>query len=185
MNKLFLALMFLVCSTAYADEVITGLDPEIDLPVINEELRKLKKDIRDAQAAADSVSTVTVASQAQMEAATVNTVYASPGRTQNHPGVAKGWAKVDGSGGSPTLSASHNVSAVVDYGVGHYKIEWDTNFSSANHSDIAVAYRSGTGGTQIVAQILEQDATSTTVYLTDAATAPIDSLVYVAAFGDQ
>jgi hypothetical protein len=71
--------------------------------------------------------------QAQMETATDTTTYASPGRTQNHPGVAKGWGRfgVDG-----TIAVSYNVASIVDGGTGLVTVNWSTPFSSANYTAI-------------------------------------------------
>lgn len=186
MKRIVLFLM-LFCQVSHAEEVLVGFESDKDLPVLNEILRQKEEDINSLESRVTTLEATgtTVATQAQMEAASNIAAAVTPGRTQYHPGVAKGWAKIDGSSGTPAISVGHNAGAVVDINTGHYKIEWTTDFSSANHADIAVAYRDGTGGTQIVAQVLSQDATSTTVYLTDAATSPIDGIVYVAAFGDQ
>jgi hypothetical protein len=54
--------------------------------------------------------------------------------TDTRSGVAKGWAYVTVSGGSPTLAANFNVAGIVDSDVGRYDITWDTDFASANYS---------------------------------------------------
>lgn len=76
------------------------------------------------------------ASQVEMEAASSTTVYTSPGRTQYHPGVVKGWAKFNSSG---TISASHNVTSITDNGTGDFTVNWGTDFSSANYAVSASA----------------------------------------------
>jgi hypothetical protein len=54
--KKLLALLLLLSSQAYADEVITGFDANKDLPILNEELRKLNDEIKSVR---DSITTYT------------------------------------------------------------------------------------------------------------------------------
>jgi len=76
--------------------------------------------------------TVAAATQAQMEAASVTTAYATPGRTQYHPGVAKVWCAFEESGAHSIL-ASYNMTSVTDGGgPGDSDVLWATDFSSAN-----------------------------------------------------
>ena len=75
------------------------------------------------------------ATQAEMEAASSTTVNVTPGRTQYHPGVAKGWVKFDMSGSdSGTGSSSYNVTGLTDQGTGDWDITWGTDFSGAHYS---------------------------------------------------
>lgn len=76
------------------------------------------------------VSSVSAATQAAMEAASVTDVYVSPGRTHFHPGVAKAWAKWNAAG---TLAGSRNVSSITDNGVGDWTVNFTTAFSSTNY----------------------------------------------------
>jgi hypothetical protein len=78
-------------------------------------------------------STSTAASQAEMEAGTSTTVFATPGRMQNSPGVAKAWADVNG---NASTNASHNVASVVRNGTTGtytYTVTFTTAMSSANY----------------------------------------------------
>lgn len=85
-----------------------------------------------------------VASQAQMEAAASNAVFASPGRLQNHPGVAKAWGKINKSGtSSGTLLASYNISSMAIVG-NTITVNLDTDMSSADYAIVIF-------GTSIVA----------------------------------
>jgi hypothetical protein len=87
---------------------------------------------------AASIAGNMVATQAQMETGTATTVAVTPGRVQNHPGVAKAWAYVTFSGGAtPTLSASHNVSGITDNGLGDVTVTYTTACSSATYAAIA------------------------------------------------
>ncbi len=74
--------------------------------------------------------TGTAASQAEMESATSTTVYATPGRTQFHPGVAKFWLKATAN--STTLEASHNVTSVADTATGRMTVTIATDFSGVD-----------------------------------------------------
>ena len=73
------------------------------------------------------------ASQAEMESDASNTVFATPGRTQHHPGV----AKVTWNGffnGTAAEHASYGVDSFTDNGVGDHTFTFDTAFSSVNYS---------------------------------------------------
>lgn len=74
------------------------------------------------------------ASQAEMEAATSNIRWVTPGRAHYHPGVAKCWAYVTVSAGTPTLAASYNITSIADTGTGRMTITIANDFSSANWS---------------------------------------------------
>lgn len=76
------------------------------------------------------------ATQAEMEAASSTAAYATPGRTQYHPGVAKAWAQIDATTGA-VIDASYNVSSVSDTATGQTTVNWDTDFSSTTYATIA------------------------------------------------
>ena len=80
-------------------------------------------------------TTTAAATQAQMEAASSTTVYASPGRQQFHPGHPKAWGYVTFSGGVPTLAANYGISSVTDTATGRTTMTLTTAFSSANYSN--------------------------------------------------
>jgi hypothetical protein len=82
-----------------------------------------------------------VATQAEMEAASSLTKYATPGGVQYHPGVAKGWVRFDGTAGTISPSVSYNVSSLTDNGVGDFTVNWATDFSGANYAVIAQGAR--------------------------------------------
>ena len=75
------------------------------------------------------------ATQAEMETATAtgDAAFVTPGRTQYHPGVAKGWiARIEANG---TLSqADYNVASVTDTGTGDRLVVWDTDFSGTEYA---------------------------------------------------
>ncbi len=76
------------------------------------------------------------ATQAQMEAASSNTVAATPFNTQFHPGVAKVWFKVGSLFNSGTIMAAYNVTSVVD-GTGALTVTIGTDFSTDNYAVVA------------------------------------------------
>ena len=77
------------------------------------------------------------ATQAQMEAAssTDDSVFVTPGRTHNHPGVAKVWAKWEQNGGDHDMAVEYGVNTMADGGAaGFSDMTFDTNFSSTAYS---------------------------------------------------
>lgn len=74
------------------------------------------------------------ASQAQQEAGSSTSVYVSPGVQQFHPSASKAWAMIAWSAGTPSLSASYNVTSVTDTDVGRVTVNFTTAFSSANYA---------------------------------------------------
>jgi len=81
-------------------------------------------------------SGLSAATQAEMEAASSNTVAATPSNTKWHPGTAKLWLRVGSLFNSGTIMASHNVTSVVD-GTGALTVTIATDFSSANYVVVA------------------------------------------------
>lgn len=77
-------------------------------------------------------SGLSAATQAEMESASSNTVAATPGRVQHHPGVVKAWVNFNGTG-TVSIRASYNVSSITDNGVGNYTVNLSTAMSSANY----------------------------------------------------
>lgn len=72
------------------------------------------------------------ATQAALEAETVETTYASPDRVKFSPGVAKAYCRIDGVGA--LVAGSYNVSSVTDTGTGDRTIVWNTDFANANYA---------------------------------------------------
>jgi hypothetical protein len=89
-----------------------------------------------------------IATQAQMEAASSTTTSASPGRTQYHPGVLKVFANIDCIGTFATRT-SYNLTSTTDNGAGRCQLNIATDFSTADwvgfacHGAIAVGNLSG------------------------------------------
>jgi len=80
----------------------------------------------------DLAGGLSAASQAEMEAASSTTVAVTPGRTQYHPGVAKGWAVFSAAG--VLDSGSYNVSSITDTAAGRWSVNWDTDFADTNYT---------------------------------------------------
>lgn len=131
------------------------------------------------------LTSVSAASQAEMESASSTTVYVSPGRTQYHPGVAKAWCMFNGTG-TPAMVVSHNVdSSITDTGTGNYTITWTTDFSSADYVAFVTCINTPTGdkvgspGTKAAGSLQVITFSSTTGSVADVAD------VSVVAYGDQ
>ena len=75
----------------------------------------------------------TAATQADQETATSTVTYVSPGRQQYHPSAAKAWVRYAHSAGTPTITASYNVTSLTDNGSGDTTINFTTAFSSASY----------------------------------------------------
>tara|TARA_R100001143_G_C3321739_1_gene115137 strand:+ start:72 stop:500 length:429 start_codon:yes stop_codon:yes gene_type:complete len=128
-------------------------------------------------------STGTVlATQAEMEAGTALTSFVTPGRTQNHPGVAKAYCKITNAAGAPA-TGSYNVASGALNGTGDYTMTYTTSFSSVNYTAIAVC----AGGDTRVATVTNL-ATGTCDVFTFNANADESKEVsdaFFVAFGDQ
>ena len=92
----------------------------------------------------DAVNAGVAASQAEMEAASSNTVAATPGRVQNHPGVCKGWCHFNDAG-TAAIDASYNSTSLADNGTGDYTWTFATDMSSANYAAVATQGEASTG----------------------------------------
>jgi len=75
---------------------------------------------------------VELATGAEVEAASDTTRPVTPGTLHEHPGVAKFYAYVTVSGGTPTLKKGYNVAGITDAGVGLLRVTIDNDFSSAD-----------------------------------------------------
>ena len=126
------------------------------------------------------------ATQAEMETGTSNTVAVTPGRTQNHAGVAKVWAYITVSGGTPALAASYNVTSITDTSAGNVTVTIETDFSSANYCAIAQAVTAG--GAAHMASVKTGQAVGSFVVRTALTSSGADTdniNISVVAFGDQ
>ena len=69
------------------------------------------------------------ATQGEIEAASSNTTFPTPGRMHFHPGVAKWWFKGNVSG---SALASYNVTSLTDTGTGDVAVTIGNDFSGAD-----------------------------------------------------
>ena len=83
-----------------------------------------------------SPSGLSAATQAEMEAASSNTVAVTPLSTKWHPGVAKLWLKVGALFNANTIMASYNVTSTTE-GTGTLTVTIATDFSSGEYVVVA------------------------------------------------
>lgn len=85
--------------------------------------------------------------QAEMEAASANDVFISPGRQHFHPLMPKGWALFNGAGSVSGLATAGNVSGVSYLGTGTYRASFNPAFSSLNYG--VIGWARGTSAAQV------------------------------------
>jgi len=95
------------------------------------------EDTNTTQLATTAFVLAQAASQAQMEAASSTTQFATAGNTNWHPGVAKFWLTCDALG---TINVSHNMTSITDNGAGDLTVTIATDFSSVNYPVLATPY---------------------------------------------
>jgi len=122
----------------------------------------------------------TAANQTEMEAATSNTVFATPLNTNWHPGVAKMWIKCNGA--KTTINASHNVTSITDDGAGLLTVTIATDFSSANY---AVLVSSLSGNYSDTTCVTAASAGAVSVVNVRSGSFVNPSSYFVVCFGDQ
>ena len=129
-------------------------------------------------------SGLSAATQAQMETATSNTVSVTPLSTNWHPAVAKCWLVTAGAG-TPSITASRNITSITDDGVGLLTVTIATDFSSDQIAAVATA-RVGSGTTPYFIAYNSASGGSGQLKAYDSAGAAFDVDGYTfAAFGDQ
>jgi hypothetical protein len=125
------------------------------------------------------------ASQSDMETATSTTTIVTPAKTQYHPGVCKAWVKCGNTG---NILASHNVSGVVDVGVGLLVVNTNTDFSSASYV-INVSIQASAAYLANVDSTTDPVATGFKLQCLDLTAVPIAYIDpeawHIACFGDQ
>lgn len=135
----------------------------------------------DGTWAAPSISG-SAATQADMEAASSTTVFASPGRTQYHPGVAKFWVTYN-TNTSTTITQSYNVTSLTDNGTGDTTVNYTTSYSANNYPVSAI----GTDGASATFTTLVQSLTTSVQIKTknSSGTNTDMAVVCVIGMGDQ
>ena len=141
-----------------------------------------------SESASDTVAgSIEIATADEMETATDTVRAVVPGRVHNHPGVAKFWAKVTYSGGTPTLAASYNVTSITDTAEGSLAITIGTDFSSANWCCVVSCTEDGSSARiAAVDDDVAQAAGTVQIRVRTTASNPADPpAIFVAGFGDQ
>jgi len=133
---------------------------------------------RDHAHAMEAETPTVAASQAEMKAASDNTVFVTPGRTQYNPGVAKAWCQVTTGGGLG--SGDWGVASVAKGATGKYVITFDTAFSSAVYA-VSVTVESGAA---IFGSKSTAASDTAAIDIWTAAGAAVDAAFYFTAFGD-
>lgn len=98
------------------------------------------------QAASDTdTGVVELAIQSEMEAGADTARAVVPGRQHYHPSAAKFWVDVSVSGGTPSISASYNVTSITDTATGQLTVTIATDFSSADWACLLTTEDSNSG----------------------------------------
>ncbi len=125
------------------------------------------------------------ASQAEMRTGTSNTVFATPGRTVDHSGVAKAWVYV-AADGSTTELADYNC-AQSDNGTGDRLFTFAVNFSSAAY--VAVGSAGSPAGSELQSTIFGQNTHSASqidcLMRQAGGSSNVDVKTHAAFFGEQ
>jgi hypothetical protein len=80
-------------------------------------------------------ATSAFAAKSDMQTPSSSVLVVNPRDVQDHPGVAKFWARLDGRTGSTcTIGASYNISGCVRNSAGNYTITFSTAFASTNYA---------------------------------------------------
>lgn len=105
------------------------------------------------------------ASQAQQEAASSTTVFGTPGRQHYHPSAAKCWLYATYSAGTPTNSASYNITSVTDTAASRLGVTIATDFSSAAWS-YSCAAEEDAAAFELISNIRKSSIAAGTIELT-------------------
>lgn len=102
-----------------------------------------------------------VATQAEQEAGSITTAYASPGRQHFHPGAPKAWINFDGTG-TPASTQSYKITSITDNGVGDYTINLAITFSATTYAVAGWGRDQDTTGDVLVSTAAANAKTTTT-----------------------
>lgn len=144
----------------------------------------LQTQVTSVAATVATFSALTAATQAQMEAASSNIVFATPAHLQNHPAVAKAWVSFSSAG---AIESSYNIASVVKNSTGLWTISYTVPFSSASYNpiftaELTIAALLSAGvkaGTKLAGSIQVSSATLLGIL------ADPSGKLYFAAYGDQ
>lgn len=129
-----------------------------------------------------------ISTQAELEAASVTTSYATPGRMQYHPGVAKLRVKYDQSSGTATVGGtSYNLSSLTDGATGLATANLTTAMSDANCHVTGSTQRPSTNNDAVFSLQTGNSPTTTTIPVATTIAAVNADMTYtsVVAHGDQ
>lgn len=130
-------------------------------------------------------SGLTAASQTEMEAATSNTVAATPGGTQYHPGVAKFWVNFT-SVTTTVINESYNVTSLADNGTGRTTVTIATDFSNNTYATLVTGrYHADSNNTRFSSVTDTYTVGTVSVRTSVSPDTAADSITYVLGFGDQ
>lgn len=115
-----------------------------------------------ASASDSQAGIVEYAVQSEMEAASSNVLAVTPGRVHFHPAVAKFWAYVTVSGGTPSVAGSYNVTSITDNGDGDLIVTIATDFADTNWAVFALARAASTNTARICYEQASSHAAGTT-----------------------
>jgi len=141
---------------------------------------------RDHVHAMEAETPTVAATQAEMEAASSTTVFATPGRTQYHPGVAKAWCQFHHTN---VVDSSYNITSVSNTATGEYTVTLATDMSGATYVGAAMAefgrsITSSDNNAWTAGTVRLEYASLSSGALTDISTTELAS-VRIAFFGDQ
>jgi hypothetical protein len=84
------------------------------------------------------------AAKTDMQTPTSTTLVVNPRDVQDHPGVAKFHARIDGkTGATCTVTASYNITGCVRNSAGNYTLTFTTAFANANYDISGTAFETG------------------------------------------
>ena len=145
-SKIFIGLL-LMANTCLADELIVDFE-EDSIPVLNEELRQIRKDSERVDVNEDDIDT----NETDIATSEADIVVLEADATASPTSVwsAQAWVNFNGTG-TLAVNDSYNVSSVVDDNVGTYTINWDTDFANTHYCWVATASNESPGaGPKIV-----------------------------------
>lgn len=122
------------------------------------------------------------ATQAAIEAQTVEATYISPDRAKFSPGVAKAWCRITDVGA--LVAGSYNIASITDTAVGDRTVVFDVDFSNTNYAGFATLMNE-TGGAFNTSHALVGIAVGSIRHTIYNSTTLADQDTSVVFFGDQ
>lgn len=144
-------------------------------------------ELRGVAASETAVGVAELATTTEVQTGTDTTRIVTPAALKSSLSVSKGWINFTMVGAGGTVNQSINVSSITDMATGYFEINWNADFTSANHCSIGSA---GLGGVRAVFDLAaagSNTAGKTAAVASDAAAggALVDAdIVCVAASGE-